>query len=81
MTLLTESHVASQAGIAPGTQVKQIGGFDRWRRLLEGCGIQDEFITEFSREEKISLFRAFAESIQQNEYGKQNKKTTGIWHN
>ena len=74
MALLIESHVASQAGIAPGTQAKQIGCFDCWRRFLEGCGIQDEFITEFSKEEKSALFGAFAESMQQNEYSKQNKK-------
>ena len=65
MALLISSHLASQAGIAPGTQAKQLGCFDRWRQLLEGCGIKDEFITEFSTNKKISLFGAFAESVQE----------------
>ena len=77
MILLISSHLASQAGIAPGTQAKQLGCFDRWRRFLEGCGIQDKFITKFSTNKKISLFGAFAESVQQNEYGKQCKDQLG----
>ena len=52
MALLIGSHSASQAGIAPGTQTKQFGCFDRWRRFLEGCGIQDKFITKFSTTKK-----------------------------
>ena len=40
------------------------------QRFLESCDIQDEFITEFSREEKISLFGAFAASVRQNEFGR-----------
>ena len=77
MALLIESHVASRTGIAPGTKTKQLGCFDRWQRFLESCDIKDEFITEFSREEKISLFGAFAASVQQNEFGRQNKTQLG----
>ena len=77
MALLIGSHLASQAGIAPGTQAKQLGCFDRWKQFLEGCGIQDEFITEFSTNEKISLFGVFAESVRRNEYGKQRKDRLG----
>ena len=77
MGLLIGSHLPSQAGIAPGTQAKQLGCFDRWRQFLEGYGIQDKFITEFSINKKISLFGAFAESVQQNEYGRQCKDKLG----
>ena len=73
MDLFTQSFVDQDAGVAPATNQKQIGCFDRWRRFLSDNGIQDEWLTDYSQQQRTYLISAFAGACRQNLYGKTNK--------
>ena len=73
MAILAQSYDDSTNGITANSQKKQSGNFDRWKRFLSQCGIEDKFLTKFLQKERICLICAFAASVRRNEYGKQHK--------
>ena len=73
MASLSQSFIDQDAGVAPATNKKQIGCFDRWRRFLSDIGIKDEWLTEYDQEQKVYLISAFAGACRRNLYGKTNK--------
>ena len=73
MDLLNQSFIDCTNGVTDATNAKQIGSFDKWRRFLEGIGINDVFLIEFTQVQRIALICAFASAIRRNEYGKTSK--------
>ena len=52
-----------QAGLGEGSKRQQSGNFDRWRRFLDVCGIYDEFLDNFTIEQRIAILSAYAPSV------------------
>ena len=73
LALLTQGYVDQSAGLSCQTNAKQLGSFDRWRQFLASCGVQDEFLDNFTQEQCTCIISAFAASIRCNEYGKTGK--------
>ena len=73
MDRLIEGRLDQNHGIFINTLKKQIGGFNKWRRFLEQCGIESEFLYGFSCEQKISLLQAYAEALRRNLLGPTKK--------
>ena len=63
-----------QAGLGEGSKRQQSGNFDRWRRFLDACGIYDEFLDNFTIEQRIAILSAYAASVRRNDFGKQHKR-------
>ena len=73
MDHLSQSFIDQDAGVAPATNQKQIGCFDKWRRFLSENGFEDEWLTDYSQEQKTYLISAFAGACRRNLYGKTSK--------
>ena len=73
LALLTQGYVDQSEGVSCRTNSKQLGAFDRWRRFLNNCGIQDEFLDGFTKKQRTCIMSAFASSVRRNEYGKTRK--------
>ena len=73
MDHLSQSFIDQDAGVAPATNQKQIGCFDKWQRFLSDNGIEDEWLTDYSQEHKTYLISAFAGACRRNLYGKTSK--------
>ena len=73
MGALAQSFVDQDAGIAPASNQKQSGCFDRWRRFLGSIGIEDEWLGEYSQEQRCYLISTFAGGCRRNSEGKTKK--------
>ena len=67
--LLSQSFIDQDAGIAPASMQKQVGCFDRWKRFLADNGIEDEWLAEFTSDQRTRLLSAFAGAVRRNKYG------------
>ena len=70
---LAQSFVDQNAGIAPASNQKQSGCFDRWRIFLDSIGIKYEWLEEYSPDQQCHFISAFAGACRRNEYGKTQK--------
>ena len=73
MASLYESFVDQHEAIAPNTRKKHVVNFDKWRTFLSDMRIEDEWLIQFTPEQRTYFLSAFASCCRRNKYGKTKK--------
>jgi hypothetical protein len=67
---LSAAQSTAKGAVVKGTDDKQIRAWNRFQTYLHSIGIQsDPFLDDFSRDQKIKILSAFAQSIREGRFG------------